>query len=161
SIHAEISLRCGPDRSASSSWRRSYASCDSCDVAIGAGYRLRSRTKKGPRPKTGPLRELLQELVQLVQLPELESFEPASLNLPLTWSFRKTTAAITASAISATRRMYSTIDAPFSSLANFASSHVRNTNRFIGHSPSFSMTGARQGTHCLFVKGLRPSPRGA
>ena len=30
------------------------------------------------------------------QLPELESFEPASLNLLLTWSLRKTTAAITA-----------------------------------------------------------------
>src|SRR4029078_6002098 len=81
----------------------------------------------------------------LVQLPELESFEPASLNLPLTWSFRKTTAAITASAISATRRMYSTIDAPFSSLANFASSHVRNTNRFIGHSPSFFDDGCPAG----------------
>src|SRR5438094_978784 len=39
---------------------------------------------------------------------------------------------MTARAMRATRRMYSTIDAPRSSLANFASSHVRKTNRFIG-----------------------------
>src|SRR3954469_17534871 len=70
------------------------------------------------------------------QLPELESFEPASLNLLFTWSLRNTTAAITARAMRATRRMYSTIDAPRSSLANFASSHVRNTNRFMEMLPS-------------------------
>src|SRR4051794_5885921 len=59
--------------------------------------------------------------------PELDSLLPASLNLPFTWSLRNTTAAMTARAMSATRRMYSTIEAPRSSLANFASSHVRNT----------------------------------
>src|SRR3954462_4523434 len=68
---------------------------------------------------------------EAAQLPELDSLLPASLNLPFTWSLRKTTAAITARAMRATRRMYSTIEAPFSSLANFASSHVRNTNRFM------------------------------
>src|SRR5262249_36794361 len=70
-------------------------------------------------------------VVNVAQLPALESFEPASLNLPFTWSLRNTTAAITARAMRATRRMYSTIDAPFSSFANFASSHVRNTKRFM------------------------------
>ena len=63
--------------------------------------------------------------------PELLSLLPASLNLLLTWFFRNTTAAMTASAMRATRRMYSTIEAPFSSLANFAWSQVRVTNRFI------------------------------
>src|SRR4051812_49008898 len=63
--------------------------------------------------------------------PELDSFEPASLNLLLTWFLRNTTAAMTASAMSATRRMYSTMEAPFSSLANLASGQVRETNRFM------------------------------
>src|SRR5690349_961257 len=38
--------------------------------------------------------------------------------------------------MSATRRMYSTIDAPRSVAVNLASSHVRNTNRFMVLAPS-------------------------
>src|SRR6185437_10329393 len=88
-----------------------------------------------------------------VQLPELESFEPASLNLPLTWSLRNTTAAITASAIRATRRMYSTIEAPRSSLANFASNQVRNTNRFMELDPLCFCTRPRTGPRTVVSVG--------
>ena len=44
---------------------------------------------------------------------------------------RKLTAAITARAMSATRRMYSTMLAPRSVAVNLAWSHVRTTNRFM------------------------------
>src|SRR5262245_28974564 len=56
---------------------------------------------------------------------------PASLNLLDTWPRRNTTAAMTARAMRATRRMYSTMLAPRSSFVNLACSQVRNTNRFI------------------------------
>src|SRR5439155_11766056 len=64
------------------------------------------------------------------QLPLLRRL-PASLNLLDTWPRRKTTAAITARAMRATSRMYSTRLAPRSFFPKRAWSQVRNTNRFI------------------------------
>src|SRR6476660_9761402 len=49
------------------------------------------------------------------------------------------TAAMTASALRATRRMYSTRLAPSSSLCSFVSNHVLSTKRFIGDPRPFSM----------------------
>src|SRR5436853_269132 len=88
---------------------------------------------EGPHRSVRPLGRWLRG--ERGQEPELLSLLPASLNLLLTWFFRNTTAAMTASAMRATRRMYSTIEAPFSSLANFAWSQVRVMNRFMGWLP--------------------------
>src|SRR6478672_11061440 len=65
------------------------------------------------------------------QVPLVLSLLPASLNLLCTWPRRNTTAAITARAMRATRRMYSTMLAPRSSLENLAWSHVFRTKRFM------------------------------
>ena len=80
--------------------------------------------------------------VGLGYVPLLLSLLPASLNLLCTWPRRNTTAAITASAMRATRRMYSTMLAPRSSLENLAWSHVFKTNRFM-LAPSFVPDPAR------------------
>src|SRR3954453_22147874 len=65
------------------------------------------------------------------QVPLVLSLLPASLNLLCTWPRRNTTAAITARAMRATRRMYSTMLAPRSSCESLAWSHVFTTNRFM------------------------------
>src|SRR6476469_4243048 len=78
----------------------------------------------------------------LDQVPLVLSLLPASLKLLCTWPRRNTKAAITASAMRATRRMYSTMLAPRSSLENLAWSHVFKTNRFM-LAPSFVSDPAR------------------
>ena len=68
--------------------------CQLRRVPLGRSGAAGRRREEGPHPPRGP--SVSQSVRTSVQLPELESFDPASLNLPLTWSFRNTTATITA-----------------------------------------------------------------
>src|SRR5690606_27784129 len=63
---------------------------------------------------------------------QLAMAEPTSEKFSLTLSPRKRTAMMATTAIRATRRPYSTMEAPFSSRTSFASSQLFRMYRFIG-----------------------------
>ena len=84
---------------------------------------------EGPHRPVRPLCRLPLEMCGYE--PALLIWLPSVLNLSVIPLPRKETAAITAKAMSATRRMYSTMLAPRSVAVNLAWSHVRITNRFM------------------------------